>query len=80
MGVQEAGEEQMRGRQRERGRNKKSPKNKSMMEWRVGGARSRRSQAAIQRPARMVAHGGVDGGRSHGGEGTDNNRGPTDGD
>ncbi len=39
MGVQEAGEEQMRGRQRERGRNKKSPKNKSMVEWRVGGAR-----------------------------------------
>ncbi len=25
-------------------------------------------------------HSGVDGGRSHGGEGTDNTRGPTDGD
>ncbi len=35
---------------------------------------------AIQRPARMAAHGGVDGGRSHGGEGTDNTRGLTDGD
>ncbi len=35
MGVQEAA----RSRQRERGRNKKSPKNKSMGEWRVGGAR-----------------------------------------
>ncbi len=27
----------------------------------------------------MAAHGGVDGERSHGGEGTDNTRGPTDG-
>ncbi len=39
-----------------------------------------RSQVAIQRPARMAAHGGVDGGRSHDAEGTDNTRGPTDGD
>ncbi len=80
MGVQEVGEEQMRGRQRERGRNKKSPKNKSMGEWRVGGARSRRNPVEIQRPARMAAHGGVDGGRSHGGDGTADTRGPTDGD
>ncbi len=71
MGVQVAGEEQMRGR------NQNSPKNKSMGEWRVGGARSRRCQLIIQRPARMAVHSGVDGGRSHGGEGTDNTRGPT---
>ncbi len=58
MGVQEVG--------------RKSPKDKSMGEWRVGGARSRRSQVEIQKAARM--------GRSHGGVRAGDTRGPTDGD
>ncbi len=35
--------------------------------WSGGWEEPGRSPEAIQRPARMVAHGGVDGGRSHGG-------------
>lgn len=45
-----------------------------------GGARCKRSKMIIQRSARMITHGGVNGGRSHGGGGADNTRGPTDGD
>ncbi len=38
---------------------------------------ARRSQMLVQRPARIASHGGVDGGRRHGGDGADNTRGPT---
>lgn len=45
-----------------------------------GGAKSRRSQVVIQRPARTSPQGRVEGGRIHGGDLMDDTLGTTNGD